>query len=113
MPQPGDVSRREFLAKTGAAVAAGSLVAKQGLGAPAGGSPAASSKLAIDGGPKAVKEAAAPLVRWGDAERAQLNATVDQNTMFYWQGPQTTLFTERFRKICPAKHVMTCSSGTA
>jgi dTDP-4-amino-4,6-dideoxygalactose transaminase len=33
--------------------------------------------------------------------------------MFYWQGPQTKLLTERFREVCPVKHVMTCSSGTA
>src|SRR3954452_3691297 len=33
--------------------------------------------------------------------------------MFYWQGPQTKLFTERFREVCPVKYVMTCSSGTA
>jgi perosamine synthetase len=113
MHRSGEVSRREFLATTGAAVAASSLVSKHGLGAPAEEAPAAAEKLAIDGGPKAVQESVAPLVRWGDPERAQLNAAVDQNTMFYWHGPQTTLFVERFRKICPTKYVMTCSSGTA
>jgi dTDP-4-amino-4,6-dideoxygalactose transaminase len=113
MQRPGDVSRRGFLATTGAAVAAGGLVAKHVTGAAGDGAPALASKLAIDGGPKAVTEPVPPLVRWGDPERAQLNAAVDQNTMFYWQGPQTKLFTERFQKICPARHVMTCSSGTA
>lgn len=44
---------------------------------------------------------------------ALLSATVDQPSLFYWQGPQTKLFTERFRKVCPLEHVMTCSSGTA
>jgi dTDP-4-amino-4,6-dideoxygalactose transaminase len=113
MQRSGEVSRREFLATTGAVVAASSLVATQHVAGAEKTSAAAASKLAIDGGPKAVQEAVAPLVRWGDPERAQLNAAVDQSTMFYWQGPQTTLFTERFRKICPVKHVMTCSSGTA
>jgi perosamine synthetase len=114
MNRTSDVSRREFLAATGAVVAAGSLVGKHAFAAQPAAAPAAtSSPLAINGGPKAVQEAVAPLVRWGEPERAQLNATVDQNTMFYWQGPQTTLFTERFRKICPVDHVMTCSSGTA
>jgi perosamine synthetase len=42
-----------------------------------------------------------------------LNVAIEQNTMFYWQGPQTALFTDRFREVCPVKYVMTCSSGTA
>ncbi|MCI0332742.1 MAG: DegT/DnrJ/EryC1/StrS family aminotransferase, partial [Planctomycetes bacterium] len=107
-----EVSRREFLAASSAAIAAGSIGQVRAAAAPPA-PPAAASQLAIDGGPKAVQEAVAPLVRWGDPEREQLNAAVGQNTMFYWQGPQTTLFTERFRKICPVDHVMTCSSGTA
>ena len=71
------------------------------------------SKLAIDGGPKAVQEKLKPVKRWGEPERERLNAAIEQNTMFYWQGPQTKLFTERFREVCPVKYVMTCSSGTA
>ena len=38
---------------------------------------------------------------------------LDQDSLFYWQGPQTKLLTERFQEICPVKHVQTCSSGTA
>ncbi|HEY2893205.1 MAG TPA: DegT/DnrJ/EryC1/StrS family aminotransferase, partial [Pirellulales bacterium] len=71
------------------------------------------SKLAIEGGPKAVQEKLKSVKRWGEAERERLNAAIEQNTMFYWQGPQTKLFTERFREVCPVKYVMTCSSGTA
>ena len=106
-----EVSRRDFIAATSAAIAAGGLGATQ---APAA-APAASarSQLAIDGGPKAVQETFVPIPRWGDAEREQLDAAVSQNTMFYWQGPRTKLFMERFREVCPVKHVMTCSSGTA
>ncbi len=102
------VSRRDFLAATGAAAAASGLAAGQ-----VGAAPDATSQLAIHGGPKSVQTTLLPPVRWGDPERQQLNATIEQPSLFYWQGPQTTLFTERFRKFCPRDHVMTCSSGTA
>jgi perosamine synthetase len=110
MELKSQVSRRKFLAATGAVVAAGSLT-----GQTAGGRTATETKspLAIDGGPKAVQEKLPMLARWGEPERERLNATLAQNTMFYWQGPQTALFTDRFREICPVKHVQTCSSGTA
>ncbi len=52
-------------------------------------------------------------MRWGEPERKQLSAVVDQGTLFYWKGPQTGLLIDRFRKVCPLEHVMTCSSGTA
>jgi dTDP-4-amino-4,6-dideoxygalactose transaminase len=103
-------SRREFLAASGAAVAAGSLAAQTAHGASA---TTPKPPLAIDGGPKAVAEKLPPLVRWGDPERQQLNATVGQNSLLYWKGPQTALLTKRFREVCPVKHVMNCSSGTA
>jgi dTDP-4-amino-4,6-dideoxygalactose transaminase len=104
-----ELSRRKFLAASGAAVLGSSLATPS---VPAT-SAEQKSQLAIDGGPKTVQEKLGPHARWGDAERDQLNATLSQNTMFYWQGPQTKLLTERFRKVCPVKHVMTCSSGTA
>jgi perosamine synthetase len=105
-------SRREFLAASSAAVA-GLSAAQTWAEAQAVAGVDATTKLAIDGGSKAVQEALPPYVRWGDPERAQVNAALDQNTLFYWQGPQTKLFAERFREICPLQHVMTCSSGTA
>ena len=106
MMQPtSELSRREFLAASTGALAA------TGLAVPADAAPA--NSLAIDGGPKAVKERVSPLVRWGEAERQQLNVVVDQNSLFYWKGTQTKLLVERFREICPLVHVMTCSSGTA
>ena len=52
-------------------------------------------------------------VRWGEPERERLNAMLGQDSLFYWKAPQTTLLIERFQKICPLRHVMTCSSGTA
>ena len=36
-----------------------------------------------------------------------------QDSLFYWKGPQATLLIERFKKVCPVKYVMPCSSGTA
>jgi perosamine synthetase len=103
-------SRRDFLATSGALAAAGGLT-----GLSRGVEPQASpiAALAIDGGPKAVTETLAPRERWGAAELEQLAATLDQDSLFYWNGPQTKLFTERFRQVCPLEHVQTCSSGTA
>src|SRR4029079_14136055 len=51
--------------------------------------------------------------RWGQPERKQLDAAIEQASLLYWQGPQTALFTKRFREFCQLKYVMTCSSGTA
>jgi dTDP-4-amino-4,6-dideoxygalactose transaminase len=104
------LSRRDFLATSAAAAAATTLGARIAA-AESSGEPAA--PLAIAGGPKAVQEKLPPLVRWGDPERDRVNAAIEQNTMFYWQGPQTALFTKQFKEICPVKDVMTCSSGTA
>ena len=102
------LSRRDFLAATGAAAAASGLTV-EGVQA----APSEASELAINGGSKAVQATLEAGARWGEPERERLNAAIDQKTLFYWQGPQTTLFTERFREWCPLKHVMTCSSGTA
>lgn len=107
MAQPNsDVSRREFLAASSAALVAGSLSGGQAHAAPASG-------LALHGGPKAVRRPARRPNRWGEPEREQLSTVIDQNSLFYWRGPQTSLLIERFREICPLKHVMSCSSGTA
>jgi len=108
MPFDNEFSRRGFLAASSAAVAAGAIAAPS-----AAAKGVEKSQLAIDGGPKAIQEKLPPFKRWGDAEREQLNATLEQNSLLYWQGPQTALFTKRFRKFCPVEHVMTCSSGTA
>src|SRR5215212_4148425 len=57
-----ELSRRDFLAASGAVVAA-SAVGEQ-LAA-AATSPSSDSKLAIEGGPKAVQEIVTPAKRWG------------------------------------------------
>src|SRR5215210_7202576 len=106
-PDDHPTSRR-FLAASSGALVAGSLAGQDGKPAPADG-----TKLALHGGPKAVPEAAPRLVRWGKPERDRLDAMIGQDSLFYWKGPQTAALTERFRKVCPLKHVMTCSSGTA
>jgi len=105
------VSRRDFLAASSIALGAGALAAP---GTPASAaSEEASRKLAVDGGAKAVAERAPKLVRWGGPEKERLDAMLGQDSLFYWKGPQTSLLVERFRKVCPLPHVMTCSSGTA
>jgi dTDP-4-amino-4,6-dideoxygalactose transaminase len=71
------------------------------------------SRLALHGGQKAVTKSPVSGRRWGETERKQLEAMLRQNSLFYWQGPQTRLLTGRFREVCPVKYVQTCSSGTA
>lgn len=77
--------------------------------------PAATSlpKLALEGGEKAVQAACSPAARWGEPERKQLEEMLGQDSLFYWQGPQTKLLLERFREVCPVKYAFNCSSGTA
>jgi dTDP-4-amino-4,6-dideoxygalactose transaminase len=101
-----DLSRRDFLVTSSGAIVAGGLWASSVRAAPG-------ERLAIDGGPKAVPDAAPSLPRWGEPEREQLEAMLGQDSLFYWKGPQTAQLIERFRQFCPLAHVMTCSSGTA
>ncbi|MBI5693930.1 MAG: DegT/DnrJ/EryC1/StrS family aminotransferase [Verrucomicrobia bacterium] len=100
------VSRRSFIARGSAAVLATGAATPR-LAA------VGEAKLALLGGEKAVKKAPVAAKRWGDLERERLNAMLEQDTLFYWKGPQTTLALERFRKHCPLKYAHTCSSGTA
>ncbi len=102
------MSRRAFVAGASGVLLAGTAVGADEKAASSGG-----PRLAIDGGEKAVKRAAGSGRRWGERERKQLEAMLNQDSLFYWQGPQTKLLTERFQEICPVKHVQTCSSGTA
>jgi dTDP-4-amino-4,6-dideoxygalactose transaminase len=106
-PARPEISRREFLATSSAAVLTGALAdstAAESTDAP---------KLALLGGAKAVPQSARLPVRWGEPERERLNAMLGQDSLFYWKGPQTTLLIERFKKVCPVKYAMPCSSGTA
>src|SRR5690349_17738231 len=102
-----NLSRRQFIATTTAALAATQLPAAE---ADAKKDPA---KLALEGGEKTVKRGMPKRVRWGDPERQQLEAAVKQDNLLYWKAPQTTLLTSRFSGYTGLKHVMTCSSGTA
>ncbi|MGQ9605233.1 MAG: DegT/DnrJ/EryC1/StrS family aminotransferase [Thermogutta sp.] len=104
------VSRRTFLASTSGT--AGFLLAGN-RGRPVGAREAAGEKLALEGGPKAVTLVPPTRPRWGEPELRQLEAMLRQNSLFYWDGPQTQLLTERFQEVCPVKYVQTCSSGTA
>jgi perosamine synthetase len=51
--------------------------------------------------------------RWGEPERARLTAMVQQPSLFYWKGPQTTALQEEFRRDYPLKAVFPTSSGSA
>jgi len=108
MSRARSISRREFVAGASTVLVAGAVKGADPKPAASQGSP-----LALHGGQKAVKKPAGSGRRWGEPERKQLEAMLEQNSLFYWQGPQTKLLTERFREFCPVKHVQTCSSGTA
>ncbi len=101
------ISRREFVAGTSGLLLAGAV---QAASDQAG---TQKSELAIDGGPKSVTTPVAAGPRWGEPEQQQLTAMLQQDSLFYWQGPQTKLLTERFQQVCPLNYVQTCSSGTA
>ena len=51
--------------------------------------------------------------RWGSPELARLTAMVDQDSLFYWKGPQTAALAEEFRKHYPFPHLFATSSGSA
>jgi dTDP-4-amino-4,6-dideoxygalactose transaminase len=69
--------------------------------------------LALHGGPRAVSSPRPAHHRWGAEELARLTGMVDQASLFYWKGPQTTALTAEFRRHYPLEWVMPCSSGTA
>ena len=102
------ISRRQFVAGASAAMLAGATV--RAADKPAVGD---GPKLAIEGGEGVVKARPAFGHRWGDLERKQLDEMLGQDSLFYWQGPQTKALTERFQAVCPLEYVQTCSSGTA
>lgn len=108
MSRRNSISRRDFVAGASGLAFAGVLGGPEARAASSD-----AGKLAIDGGEKTVKTACAATPRWGDVERAQLEAMLQQNSLFYWKGPQTELLLERFREVCPVKYAHNCSSGTA
>lgn len=69
--------------------------------------------LALHGGTPTITTAPETHRRWGEAERIQLDAMLQQDSLFYWNGAQTKQLLERFREFYPLQHVMPCSSGTA
>jgi len=89
------------------------LVGGASLQAQTGAADFADEALALHGGPKAWPHPRRAGPRWGEPEARQLQELVRQDSLFYWKGPQTQLFIERFRQVCPHSHVMPCSSGTA
>jgi perosamine synthetase len=51
--------------------------------------------------------------RWGAPEVELLTAAMQQQSLFYWRGPQTAALYDAFRAHYPLKHIFPCSSGTA
>lgn len=107
-PHPLPLTRRRFVLGSSGLMLASTLPLTADAAAPT-----QEAKLAIDGGEKAVTGSVVMERRWGEPELKQLQAMLQQDSLFYWQGPQTALLTERFREVCPLKYVQTCSSGTA
>ena len=107
MQPESPLDRRNFIAASSSALLVSSCNVALTNAAPN------ESKLAIQGGEKTVRETLQTVARWGEPERDQLKAMLGQDSLFYWKGPQTKLFIERFRKVCPLKYAQTCSSGTA
>ena len=108
MSERNSISRRQFVAGASSLVLAGTVQAADDKTASS-----QASELAIHGGEKAVKQSAGSGQRWGEVERKQLEAMLQQNSLFYWQGGQTELLLKRFREVCPVKYAHNCSSGTA
>jgi dTDP-4-amino-4,6-dideoxygalactose transaminase len=103
-----NLSRRQFIASTSAALLATQLSALE-----SDKSAGDTDKLALHGGEKAVKKPALKPVRWGDPELEQFRQMLKQDSLLYWKAPQTTLLIQRFQEHVPLKYVMSCSSGTA
>lgn len=102
------LNRRSFLATSAGAAAWAYAGGAHGQAASGRG-----TALAINGGEKAVTAPVDRGARFGGPERERLEAMLEQKSLFYWKGPQTTAFIEQFQAFCPLDHVMTCSSGTA
>jgi dTDP-4-amino-4,6-dideoxygalactose transaminase len=60
-----------------------------------------------------VDEPAPHSARWGAEELARLTRMVEQPSLFYWKGVQTTALIEEFQRHYPLKYCFPCSSGTA
>lgn len=69
--------------------------------------------LAVNGGEAAVTHPIPRRQRWGQPELDALTAMVEQDSLLYWQAPQTEAMMAKFREIYPLRYGMPCSSGTA
>src|SRR5947208_10230 len=100
MKPAAPITRREFIAGTSALLFTSNLTA----GEPKAADTAVSEKLALEGGEKAVKQAARRPKRWGDPELAQFTDMLKQDSLIYWKAPQTTLLIKRFQEHVPLKY---------
>ena len=72
-----------------------------------------STRLAIEGGPRAKTTPYGAGKRFGKEELAQLREALEQNTLFYFKGKKVRAFTEKFASMIGAPHCVATSSGTA
>ena len=101
------MSRRQFVAGASGALLAGT-VAKAAESAANQG-----SQLAVQGGEKAVKTAAARGQRWGEPERNNSTPCSSRTRSSTGRGRRPSCSPSASSKFCPVKYVQTCSSGTA
>ena len=101
MSEKKSMSRRQFVAGASSYVVAGAALAANAKAVSSDG-----SNLAVNGGEKAVKQSVVATPRWGEPERKQIEAMLQQNSLFYWKGPQTELFLQdRYQGFCaPREH---------
>lgn len=71
------------------------------------------SQLALHGGTPALESWPKRPPRWGAEELERLTAMVEQPSLFYWNGPQTTAMVDKFKERYSFRYIMPCSSGTA
>ena len=70
-------------------------------------------KLAIHGGEPVKKTPFGTGKRFGKEELSNLEAALNQNTLFYWKGNMTKTLCKKFADMYGAKHCVATSSGTA
>ena len=115
MTDNNSLSRRQFVAAASAGLVladTAGAVAAEAENKPATAEPA--SKLAIEGGEKAVKTPAGSRAGVGASPNAASSRRCSSRTRSsIGKGRKPGCLTERFQTICPLKYVQTCSSGTA
>lgn len=70
-------------------------------------------KLAIEGGPAAVRTPIPARKRHGALDKKLLDEVIDSDTLFFYTGTKVREFERRFASLYGRKYCIACSSGTA